>query len=147
MGAFDSLQLMTRLSWKKKNPAKRKGTCPCKYCSCGQGKGKGKPAPRRPSPAKSRQTSSGPMRGRVAHGERAPIKSRQCLLCRQMGHFDRDRPNRGSRDENHSNLKHVFGSFAGMVRDWSATLITKLGTKKEKHTETETHRVVRNTLF
>ena len=37
------------------------------------------------------------MRGRNAHGPRSPLKSGQCLWCRQMGHSARDSQNRGSR--------------------------------------------------
>ena len=87
----------------------------------GKNKGNSKPYSRRPSPAKSRQTS----RGGVAHGPRVPVKSGQSMLCRQMGHCARDCPNGGSRDENHTNLKRAFGSFVGVVHDQSTTLITK----------------------
>ena len=59
------------------------------------------------------------------HGPRSPVTTGQCLLCRQMSHFARDCPNRGSRDENQTLLKSVFGSFVAMVHDRSMTLITK----------------------
>ena len=59
------------------------------------------------------------------HGPRAPVTTGQCLLCRQMSHFARDCPNRGSRDENQTLLISVFGSFVAMVHDRSMTLITK----------------------
>ena len=59
------------------------------------------------------------------HGPRSPVTTGQCLLCRQMSHFARDCPNRGSRDENQTRLKSVFGSFVAMVHDRSMTLITK----------------------
>ena len=47
---------------------------------------------------------------------------------RKMGHFARDCPNRGSRDEHHAHLKRSFGSFVGMVHDQSTTVTTKPGT-------------------
>ena len=78
----------------------------------------------------SRQTSSGPMSGGVAQGRRVPVKSGQCLLCRQMGHFARDCPNRGSRDDSHSHLQRAVGSFVGMVHGQSTIRITKPGTPR-----------------
>ena len=80
----------------------------------GRGLGKGKPPrdSRRPSPAKSRVTSTG-----AAKGNGTRIQPGQCLLCRQMGHLARDCPNRGTRDDSGINLKRAFGSFVGMTRD------------------------------
>ena len=65
----------------------------------GRGLGKGNPPrdSRRPSPAKSRVTSTGLAKGGPAHGTR--IQPGQCLLCRPMGHLTRDCPNRGTRDD------------------------------------------------
>ena len=82
-----------------------------------RGLGKGKPSrdSRRPSPAKSRVTSTGAAKGGPAHGTR--IKPSQCLLCRQMGHLARDCPNRGTRDDCGINLKRPFCSFVGMTGD------------------------------
>ena len=51
---------------------------------------------RRPSPAKSRVTSTRAAKGGPAHGTR--IQPRQCLLCR---------PNRGTRDDSRINLKRT----------------------------------------
>ena len=78
---------------------------------------KGKPPrdSRRPSPAKSRVTSTGAAKGVPAHGTR--IQPGQCLLCRQMGHLARDCPNRGTRDDSGINLKRAFCSFRGMTGD------------------------------
>ena len=92
----------------------------------GRGLGKGKQArdSRRPSPAKSRVTSTGAAKGGPAHGTR--IQPGQCLLCRQMGHLARDCPNRGTRDDSGINLKRAFGSFVGMTgdRDVSSPVLT-----------------------
>ena len=92
----------------------------------GRGLGKGKPPrdSRRPSPAKSRVTSTGAAKGGPAHGTR--IQPGQCLLCRQMGHLARDCPNRGTRDDSGINLKRAFGSIVGMTgdRDVSSLVLT-----------------------
>ena len=92
----------------------------------GRGLGKGKPPrdSRRPSPAKSRVTSTGAAKEGPAHGTR--IQPGQCLLCRQMGHLARDCPNRGTRDDSGINLKRAFGSFVGMTadRDVSSPVLT-----------------------
>ena len=65
VGAFDGLQSITpRVSAGKNGFGKGKGlTSPSKSRGRGKGKGKSKPDARRPSPAKPRQTSNGPMRG------------------------------------------------------------------------------------
>ena len=79
---------------------------------------------RRPSPAKSRVTSTRAAKGGPAHGTR--IQPGQCLLCRQMGHLARDGPNRGTRDDSGINLKRAFGSFVAMTgdRDVSSLVLT-----------------------
>ena len=81
----------------------------------GLGKGKHPRDSRRPSPAKSRVTLTGPAKGGPTHGTR--IQPGQCLLCRQMGHLARDCPNRGTRDDSGINLKRALGSFVGMTGD------------------------------
>ena len=78
----------------------------------------------RPTPAKSRVTSTGAAKGRPAHGTR--IQPGQCLLCRQMGHLAQDCPNRGTRDDSGINLNRAFGSFLGMTvdKDVSSLVLT-----------------------
>ena len=90
----------------------------------GLGKGKTPQDSRRPSPAKSRATSTGAAKGGPAHGPR--IQPGQCLLCRQMGHLARDCPNRGTHDDSGINLDRAFGSFVGMTgdRDVSSPVLT-----------------------
>ena len=94
----------------------------------GRGLGKGKPPrdSRRPSPAKSRVTSTGAAKGGPAHGPR--IQTGQCLLCRRLGHLARDCPNRGTRDDSGINLKRAFGSFVGMTgdKDVSSLVLTTI---------------------
>ena len=70
----------TRASSGTEASSKGKGTSPSESRCCGKGKGKGKPDSRLLSPAKSRQTSSGPMRRGVAHRPRAQVKSGQLLV-------------------------------------------------------------------
>ena len=79
---------------------------------------------RRPSPAKSRVTSTGAAKGGPAHGTR--IQPGQCLLCRHMGNLARGCPNRGTRDDSGINLKRAFGSFMGLTgdRDVSSLVFT-----------------------
>ena len=90
----------------------------------GHGKGKSPRDSRRPSPAKSRVTSTGAAKGGPAHGTR--FQPGQCLLCRQMGHLARDCPNRGTRDDSGINLKRAFGSSVGMTggEDVSSLVLT-----------------------
>ena len=96
------------------------------HASKGRGRGLGKQKPprdsRRPSPAKSRVTSTGAAKGGPANGTRT--QPGQCLLCRQMGHLARDCPNRGTRDDSGINLKRAFGSFVVMGdRDVSSLVL------------------------
>ena len=88
------------------------------------GKGKHPRDSRRPSPAKSRVTSTGAAKGGPAHGTR--IQPGQCSLCRQMRHLAQDCPNRGTRDDSGINLKRASGSFVGMTgdRDVSSLVLT-----------------------
>ena len=86
----------------------------------GYEKGKSPRNSRRPAPAKSRLTSTGPAKGGPAHETRAHLQPGQCLLCRQMGHMARDCPNRGMRDDSGINLERAFGSFVGMTGEVSS---------------------------
>ena len=89
-------------------------------------KGKAPRDSRRPSPAKSRVTSTGPAKGGPAHRTRAHLQPGQCLLCRQMGQMVRDCPNRGMRDDPGINLKRAFDSFVGMTGEVSSLFFTRL---------------------
>ena len=85
MGAFDGLQSMTpHASAGTKASCSRKGTSPSKSRGRGKMKCKREPDSRRPSPAKSRQTSSGPMNRGVAHGPTAPVKSAKWVISREI---------------------------------------------------------------
>ena len=119
MCAFDDLQTITPRGSRQTGAGKGAGTGMNSQASKGRGRGLGKRKPprdsRRPSPAKSRVTSTGAAKGGPAHGTR--IQPGQCLLCCRMGHLGRDCPNRGTRDDSGINLKRAFGSFVGLTRD------------------------------
>ena len=119
VGAFDGFQTITPRGSRQTGAGKSTSTGMNSQAGKGRGRGlgKGKPprASRRPSPAKSRVTSTGAAKGGPAHGTR--IQPDQCLLCRQMGHLARDCPNRGTRDDSGINLKRAFGSFVVMPGD------------------------------
>ena len=117
--AFDGFQKITPRGSRQTGAGKGASTGMNSQASKRRGRGLGKRKQprdsRRPSPAKSRVTSTGAAKGRPAHGTR--IQPGQCLLCRQMGHLARDCPNRGTRDDSGINLKRAFGSFVGMTGD------------------------------
>ena len=119
VGAFDGFQTITPRGSRQTGAGKGASTGINSQTSKGRGRGLGKGKlprdSRRPSPAKSRVTSTGAAKGGPAHGTR--IQPGQCLLCRQMGHLARDCPNRGTRDDSGINLKRAFGSFVGMTGD------------------------------
>ena len=119
VGAFDGFQTITPRGSRQTGAGRGANTGMNNQTSKGRGRGLGKGKrsrdSRRPSPAKSRVTSTGAAKGGPAHGTR--IQPGQCLLCRQMGHLTRDCPNRGTRDDSGINLKRAFGSFVGMTRD------------------------------
>ena len=99
--AFDGFcQTMTPRRSRQTGAGKGAGTGMNSQAGEGRGRGLGKGKlprdSRRPSPAKSRVTSTRAAKGRPAHGTR--IQPGQCLLCREMGHLARDCPNRGTRD-------------------------------------------------
>ena len=114
VGAFDGFQTITPRGSRQTGAGKGAST----------GKNSQASNSRRPSPAKSRVTSTGAAKGGPAHGTR--IQPGQCLLCRQMRHLARDCPNRGTRDDSGINLKRAFGSFVGMTgdRDVSSLVLT-----------------------
>ena len=99
VGAFDGFQTITPRGSRQTGAGKGACTGMSSQASKGRGRGLGKGKTprdsRRPSPAKSRVTSTGAAKGGPAHGTR--IQPGQCLLCRQMGHLARDCPNRGTR--------------------------------------------------
>ena len=87
VGAFDGFQTITPRGSRQTGAGKGASTGMNSQASEGRGRGLGKGKPpqdsRRPSPAKSRVTSTGAAKGGPAHGTR--IQQGQCLLCRQMG--------------------------------------------------------------
>ena len=106
MGAFDGFQTITPRGSRQTGARKGTGTGMSSQTGKGRGRGLGKGKPprdsRRPSPAKSRVTSTGAAKGGAVHGTR--IQPGQCLFCRQMGHLAGDCPNRGTRDDSGINL-------------------------------------------
>ena len=120
VGAFDGFQTITPRGSRQAGAGKGASTGMNSQTSKGRGRGLGKEKlprdSRRPSPAKSRVTSTGAAKGGPAHGTR--IQAGQCLLCRQMGRLARDCPNRGTRDD--SGIKHKR-SFVGMTADGDST--------------------------
>ena len=119
VGAFDGFQTITPRGSRQTGAGKGASTGMNSQAGKGRGRGLGKGKhprdSRRPSPAKSRVTSTGAAKGGPAHGTR--IQPGQCLLCRQMGHLAQDCPNRGKRDDSGINLKRAFGSFVVMTGD------------------------------
>ena len=102
-----------------KASSKGKGASGSRYRGRGTGKGEGKPDSRRPSLAKSRQTSSGPMkRGCCVARDAVMVISRQIVQI----------------TDHVTKITHIsnvrFGSFVGLVHDQSTTLITKPGTPR-----------------
>ena len=124
VGAFDGFQTITPRGSRQPGSGKGANTGMNSQTGKGRGRGLGKGKPprdsRRPSPAKSRVTSTGTAKGGPTHGTR--IQPDQCLLCREMGHLARDCPNRGTRDDSGINLKRAFGSFVGMTGDRDVSL-------------------------
>ena len=141
VGAFDGFQTITprgsRQTGAEKGTVTGMSTQAGKGRGRGYGKGKSPRDSRRPAPAKSRLTSTGPAKGGPAHGTRAHLQPGQCLLCRQMGHMARDCPNRGTRDDSGINLKRAFGSFVGMTREVSSLFFTRLVLTTNQQQEVE----------
>ena len=115
VGAFDGFQTITPRGSRQTGAGKGASTGMNSQASKGRGRGLGKGKPprdsRRPSPAKSRVTSTGATKEGPAHGTR--IQPGQCLLCRQKGHLARDCPNRGTRDDSGINLKRATAALWG----------------------------------
>ena len=124
VGAFDGFQTITPRGSQQTGSGKRANTGMNSQTCKGRGRGLGKRKlprdSRRPSPAKSRVTSTRAAKRGPTHGTR--IQPGQCLLCRQMGHLARDCPNRGTRDDSGINIKRAFGSFVEMTRDRDVSL-------------------------
>ena len=79
-GCFRWLAIDCLSAYSAGTKASGKGKRASRSKSRGRVRGKRKPDVSRPSPATSRQTSSGPIRGGIAHVPRSPLKSAHCAV-------------------------------------------------------------------